>query len=206
MEEELSSKEIFDLREAFIKSYENNREGFAELVAGEDDATLVDLKDAGQREIDRLNIHKRGDYDLVVAVKDTLFSDFEVIKDLGKQISSEGREYYIVVTSDPKVKSVDKPADYIYTQEQLEKLTRLNNHLIENGSSKGIYFYEVKEPTIIDGIQDCWSLDQVKKANNELDNVIDDIKKYNLTSFETMIICFLISHIRTIIKILKQHE
>lgn len=76
--------------------------------------------------------------------------------------------------------------DYLYSNEQINKIIDLNNYLLEKGMKDQIRF---KENALVNSDIDLlttWSLDDVIKANKNIDNVVEHIKKNNFSPFEAM--------------------
>ena len=93
-----------------------------------------------------------------------------------------------IAVNQPMLKKDNKSVtDYVYTKEDMEVLIDLNNTLAEHGMDKQIVFNERSDLSSIEDFDQSWDLEDVIKANNYIDDIVDEIKKLNLSPFETMI-------------------
>ena len=94
----------------------------------------------------------------------------------------------VIDNVDPNVSllSIKTGVEYNYTSEDLEKARQLNNELIEKyGMKQQIRFSEFYHRTESEHI--IWSLGEVIKANNMVDDVVNTIKEYNFSPYETLL-------------------
>ncbi len=83
--------------------------------------------------------------------------------------------------------SVNAPANYIYSKEQLSILNDINNFYIRHNIKNGIKF---SENYILDKYEDfhnAWDFDLVLKANRSIDGLVKTIRDFNLSPFETVV-------------------
>lgn len=110
----------------------------------------------------------------------------EKIEDLASKLLKDGRQVRLAVNDAMASKSNEGLADYLYTPEDMEKLITLNNKLVLQGMEKGIVFDEFRFIRSVDDYNEAWNIDDVVKANKNVDNLAANIKKMNLSPFETM--------------------
>lgn len=105
---------------------------------------------------------------------------------LASELLSIGKQVRIVI-NDPMISQSNKSsANYVYTKEEMQKLIDLNNRLIDKGMKKGIVFNEYSQNLSEESYDKSWDINEVIKANESLDKVVDSIKNKNLSPFEAM--------------------
>ncbi len=125
----------------------------------------------------------------LVVDKIDLFECINKIKKVCKLLSEENIQVRLIIDGNVNEKDVnDRP--YIYTLQEVERLIELNNFLAENANIEQVGFTD--ERKIDDYLswrteKNLWSLQQVLDANEKLNAIVDDIKKLNLSPFETML-------------------
>lgn len=77
--------------------------------------------------------------------------------------------------------------EYIYSSEEMKKLIDFNNYLVEQGLKSQILFNEYFLTYDNESLKYCWYLNDVIKANNEIDKVVREIKGNKLSPYETML-------------------
>ncbi len=127
----------------------------------------------------------RGQADLVLN-KEVLFNNFEKIKTFVQILSHDGKIRLIVDGNVNEADSNDKP--YIYTQQETKQLVELNNFLAETKNVK-MYFCDeiVDEYLSYNSEKSLLNLHQVIEANEKLNDVVEEIKRLELTPYETML-------------------
>lgn len=103
------------------------------------------------------------------------------------RLLGEGKQVRIAVNDAMITKSNSAVADYLYDEKDLAKIVELNNRLAEAGMKKGIVFDEYRSISSLEDYDKSWKIEDVVKANSELDNIAANIKKMNLSPFETML-------------------
>lgn len=93
-----------------------------------------------------------------------------------------------VVLSEPMInKSNDSLIDYTYTNEEMLAIIELNNDLVSLGMRDQMRIDEFKNNISAFDFDRCWTLDDVIKANNQIDKLVDKIKEKRLSPFETVV-------------------
>ena len=105
-----------------------------------------------------------------------------------KKLLKSGNKVRIAVNDEMENMSNDSSANYLYSKEDLEVLIGLNNRLAEEGmTGKGIVFDEFKTISSIEDYKQAWGIEDVIKANNEIERIASDIKKMEFSPFEAMV-------------------
>lgn len=84
------------------------------------------------------------------------------------------------------VKSNSAGIDYMFEPKELMLLTKLDNSLKDNKFSN-LSITELIKISKLEDFQYSWSLNQVIKANNKVDEYVNYIKENNLSPFEAML-------------------
>ena len=98
------------------------------------------------------------------------------------KLQEQGREVDVVCCTKIK-KDLNDQTPYIYTPEEFEILKPLNEWCLQN-KNKPLHF---SESTLGVSKEDTWNYDQVKHANEQIDEVCKEIKDRNLSPFEAVL-------------------
>lgn len=123
---------------------------------------------------------------IVITIKKSSINteNLQMLKIFAEKILSN--ELNVSICIHDQQKNDDFNIDYLYSNDQINKIIDLNNYLLEKGMKDQIRF---KENSLVDSDIDLlttWSLDDVIKANKNIDNVVEYIKKNNYSPFEAM--------------------
>ncbi len=96
----------------------------------------------------------------------------------------------ILVDEKMRERQNDSISNYIYTNEEKEKINQLNNIINKNGSGE-IRFTEYHSVSEDDWSEDifnnAWTLKDVARANKSIDKIVEYIKLNKFSPFETMV-------------------
>ena len=98
------------------------------------------------------------------------------------KLQEQGRDVDVVCCTKIK-KDLNDQTPYIYTPEEFEALKPLNEWCLQN-KNKPLHF---SESTLGVSKEDTWNYDQVKHANEQIDEVCKEIKDRNLSPFEAVL-------------------
>ncbi len=107
-------------------------------------------------------------------------------KKFAKKLWQEGRDVKFVICQDMLTQDNKDRINYTYTKEELDLLFELDSYIKEHGG-KGVLFREFLEIDNEEDLKDAWTLHQVISVNNNIDRLVNVIKKNNYSPFETMV-------------------
>lgn len=79
---------------------------------------------------------------------------------------------------------VDPSSNYIYSKEQMQKLSELNLFLHQKGYSNALKFSEINDIKNVQDFNSAWPFESVFRANRNIDKIVDHMRKLKLTPFE----------------------
>lgn len=125
---------------------------------------------------------------IAVSAKDVFVLEKKIKKMVSKLVKQK-RKVNVVIDGNATYKPINGMERIEYTFEPLElsKLIDLNDDLLKCGMSGQIKFNEFYLTEEYADLETCWDLDQVVKANAEIDGVVDNIKELKLSPYEAMV-------------------
>lgn len=100
------------------------------------------------------------------------------IENLAKFMNNKNQQVQFVVYDAAGVRGIDNRVPYSYNAEQLAMLDNINQIMLQNNQpSLRLSAFEPKEN---------WSYEMALKANQFIDEVVQDIRKFGLTPYEAM--------------------
>jgi len=112
--------------------------------------------------------------------------NIEILKNNIAELIKDKAYIHVAIDGDMKLKSNDSETDYLYSKDELELLNDLDTFLISNNINS-LKICERQRLTDLDDLKDAWTLDQVITANTKIDKIVNNIKSYNLSPFETIL-------------------
>lgn len=137
---------------------------------------------------------KKGEKDLSQVIdvylalnkRDIISSKFDIIYEVAKVTSENGHKVIVCIDDDIKSLSNDMPVSYYYTNEEMKRLTRLNDMLVESGQEE-LIFNEFSSYEHEKDLKYYWTFRQVKLADEKLNKVVDYVKQNNYSPFEAFL-------------------
>ena len=125
---------------------------------------------------------------IAVSAEDVLLFE-KRIKKMVAELVKQGHKVNVVIDGNATKKPLNGMERIEYTFEPLElsKLIDLNDDLLKCGMSGQIKFNEFYLTEEYADLVTSWDLDDVVKANAEIDRVVDTIKELKLSPYETMV-------------------
>ncbi len=127
---------------------------------------------------------------LIDLMKNNKFSEFkEEIKREVAELVKRGHEVNLVIDGNAtfdEVSSHDR-VKYSFDGKEMQNLIKLNDELKEIGLKDSIKFNEFFWTSNYRDLETCWDLEDVVKANLEIDKVVKRIKELKLSQYEAMV-------------------
>ncbi len=181
-----ANKDNRDLINADLKKYEQKLENNNFT----DEESLAIYNDLAKSYTYTLNFNKSKIDDfsnkIVITIKKSSINteNLQMLKVFAEKMLSN--ELNVSICIHDQQENGDFNIDYLYSNDQINKIIDLNNYLLEKGMKDQIRF---KENSLVDSDIDlltAWSLDDVIKANKNINDVVEHIKKNNFSPFEAM--------------------
>ena len=83
--------------------------------------------------------------------------------------------------------NADPSSNYLYSKEQMKKLSELNVFLHQNGYSYALKFSEINDIKNVQDFNSAWPFESVFRANRDIDKIVDYMHKLKLTPFEAVL-------------------
>lgn len=106
--------------------------------------------------------------------------DFDLIQNLINNSNQLNLPLNIFVMGGSNFNQAQEKSDMLFSNELLDKFTMLNDLLVKSGKSPLRFMEDPSMP------ESSWTLDEVKKANSQIDIVVNFIKENKLSPFESM--------------------
>ncbi|MBE7075369.1 MAG: hypothetical protein E7376_05270 [Clostridiales bacterium] len=140
-----------------------------------------------ETEIKKL-INEKNNVIMINISREDLFSNMEQFKRLCMHFSVlKNKKLVIGISHNMLQKNNNAQADYLFTTDELTKLTELNSFLKSAGMDQNIRFNELKEISDEYDFKNSWDLENVIKANKCVDTIVEKIKSQKLSPYETMV-------------------
>lgn len=125
---------------------------------------------------------------IAVSAKEVL-ENKDFIKAKVEKLIKRGHKVSVVVDGCAQIKDVYGfgRIEYTFDHDSLLELWQFNEDLKQLGVEEPIKFNEFFETTKYTDLKTCWDLEQVAKANKEIELVAQKIKKLNLSPYEAMV-------------------
>lgn len=107
-----------------------------------------------------------------------------LLKEFCETLLDKGEQISIYVHD--KQQQNDDSIDYLYSNQQINQIIELNNHLLNKGMQNQIRFFENHLIYSEIDLYSSWTLDDVVNANKNIDSVVDHIKQNNYSPYEAM--------------------
>ena len=107
-----------------------------------------------------------------------------LLKEFCEALLDKGEQISIYVHD--KQQQNDDSIDYLYSNQQINQIIELNNHLLNKGMQNQIRFFENHLIYSEIDLYSSWTLDDVVNANKNIDSVVDHIKQNNYSPYEAM--------------------
>ena len=151
-------------------------------------ATIQNNIDSGKNpdfvvEILQKNLkHIKDSFNVVINMREQrdIPIDYRVINKLindSKKINMPLQVYIMGNTVDGKTKDA---VPMLFTEDNIDTLIELNNYLLDNDCKDIRFLEDPSYPEL------AWNINQVMRANSEIDGLVDYIKEHKFTQFETV--------------------
>ena len=132
------------------------------------------------------NIINEMSNNIIITIKKSNINNvnLEKLKNIAEKVLSDGKKVSICIYDQQE--NNDFNIDYLYSNDQISQIIDLNNHLLKIGMSDQIRFYESSDLVSEDNLKSSWPLEDVIKANENINKVVEHIKNNNYSPFEAM--------------------
>ena len=144
------------------------------------------MLDYYRTERDKCITHRDG-YLCFTVSKENFFKNYDYIYGVCVDALRNGKKIKFAISQDMREQSNDDVANYVYSGEEFNKIIDFNNRLKTLGMEENVKFNEYRPIDTLHEFDDAWDLEHVKLANDNVDKVVDYIKKQNFTPYEAMI-------------------
>lgn len=117
---------------------------------------------------------------------DILSSKFDTIYTVAQETAKNGHKVNVCIDDNIIDLKNDMPANYTFTNEQMDRLKNLNEMLTSYGQNE-LVFNEFSSSYEEEDYKNFWTFKQVKLANDKLDYVVSYVKYNNYSPFEAML-------------------
>lgn len=123
---------------------------------------------------------------IVITIKKSSINteNLQMLKVFAEKMLSNGLNVSICIHDSQE--NDDFNIDYLYSNDQINQIIDLNDYLLEKGMKDQIRFNESSLVNSDIDLLTTWSLDDVIKANKNINDVVEHIKKNNFSPFEAM--------------------